>query len=149
LHTWIKTQTMIRCQFHQSSTSSFCTRRSRKHKKVVSIFLRFWDLRMQNLYVECWWNWPQVSISSKFYRKFLLLPDSKSAKNTVKLSVLLFFGICVSRSFESDFEKIDARLSKDYCLYFQHSRPFRHCHTLFRLTANTKKKSPGNPFGSC
>ncbi len=23
----------------------------------VSIFLRFWDLRIQKLLVECWWNW--------------------------------------------------------------------------------------------
>jgi len=37
-----------RCQFHQRSTYSFCTRRSQKCKKysyVISVFLRFWDLR--------------------------------------------------------------------------------------------------------
>jgi len=38
-----------RCQFHQCSTYSFCTRGSRKRKKyslVISVFLRFRDLKL-------------------------------------------------------------------------------------------------------
>jgi len=34
--------------------------------QVISLFLRFWDLLAEKLYVERWWNWAQVSISPKF-----------------------------------------------------------------------------------
>jgi len=35
-------------------------------KSSVS-FLHFWDLPAQKMYVECWWNWALVSISTAFY----------------------------------------------------------------------------------
>jgi len=51
-------------RFHQCSTYSFYARSSPKRKnssQVVIIFLRFWDLRTQKLYVERWWNWHLTS----------------------------------------------------------------------------------------
>jgi len=44
---------------HQASISStfYEQRLSTKDGQVVSLFLCFWDLRVQKLLVECWWNW--------------------------------------------------------------------------------------------
>jgi len=65
-----------RCQFHQRFTHSFCSCRSKmcpKDSPVISVFLRFWDLSTQKLLIECWWNWPQESISSTFFvQKFFV-----------------------------------------------------------------------------
>jgi len=60
-HDIVKIDTWSR--FHQCSSYSFYARRSRKRKKyskVISIFLPFWDLWAQKLYVERWWNWHLV-----------------------------------------------------------------------------------------
>ncbi len=45
---------------------------TKAQKKTVklSVFLRFWDLRMQKLLVECWWNWPRL-LSHYLSRKFV------------------------------------------------------------------------------
>jgi len=50
------------CQFHQRSTSSFCTCRTQSTKRLTTSlsFLRFQNLRASKLLIECWWNWPQV-----------------------------------------------------------------------------------------
>jgi len=32
----------------------------------LAVFLRFWDLRLQKMFVERWWNWPLVSSSSRY-----------------------------------------------------------------------------------
>ncbi len=51
-----------RCQFHQSSTHSFCACRFRKGKKTQ---LSHWYLFTLSgsasiKDVECWWNWPLI-----------------------------------------------------------------------------------------
>jgi len=57
----------IRFQFHQRSTSIFCTRRSqKKDTDNLTEFLSFWELCAQMLLVERWWNWPLVLISPTF-----------------------------------------------------------------------------------
>jgi len=48
-------------QFHQHSTSRFFGAQIPKAQKRLTTwlsFLRFWDLRVQKLLVERWWNWP-------------------------------------------------------------------------------------------
>jgi len=58
-----------RAQFHQRSTYSFYVGRSQKCKKILMTllyFLRFWDLQMQKLLVERWWNWHQKSSNILF-----------------------------------------------------------------------------------
>jgi len=62
------------CQFHQWSTSRFCTRRSRKRKQysqVVSLLCAFGICARKKLLIEHWYNWHQGSISSTFYLQLL------------------------------------------------------------------------------
>jgi len=80
-----------RCQFHQRSTRSFYTLRSKKPKKE-SPFLCFWDLHVQKLLLYHWWNWPLVSISSTPYEELLRTQIPKEQKNTGNLNVFLHFG---------------------------------------------------------
>jgi len=67
--TWKSFETW--CQFHQCFSHSFYARRSQQGKKntvksSVS-FYTFGVLQLQKLFIERWWNWAQVSISSTFY----------------------------------------------------------------------------------
>ncbi len=51
---WVITCNLYRCQFHQHSKSSFCASGAQKRKKTIksSVFLHFWDLRVQKFHVN-------------------------------------------------------------------------------------------------
>ncbi len=97
-------QTANKSQFHQHSTylcaaSTHVAPKSVRIQSKVSIFLCFWDLRVQKLLTERWWNWHQEPILLKKFslRKTCLISNSlTSCKELVNLlfkTAFLFIGL--------------------------------------------------------
>ena len=65
----------------------------KKFSLVLSIFLRFRDLRMQKLLVERWWNWHLGSISSTCLHAFFTWANPRVVK--IQLSCQYLFTLRV------------------------------------------------------
>jgi len=63
----------------------FYKRKSQMRKKdsqVIGVFLRFWDLPEQKLYVECWWNWALMSYAQFVHKNNRFkYPDERTIHN--------------------------------------------------------------------